>query len=282
MPSCHADASAAGSEVSAQRRCSCPGIGRTSIRRLSRAAGICDAAGTKLVPARYTSTGNLGRCRRSPSPVARRSSLRRSPWRSCSRRRISWPVGVGRELVLRRRVERGRSRALDPGRHIRGRRPGAESGAGVPARRGSDRGGRRRRGRRPAAGRLPPVAGLQDHRRDRAGRRDDRPCSGGLGRPRGPACRRRAGTRSLGGRRCRRRRAAPRPGPRARRRPPPGRPEHRHRGTTRRASRDRPDDGTEDHRLPPAARPYTSVDDLDAISGIGPAKIDSLRGLVIA
>ncbi len=28
--------------------------------------------------------------------------------------------------------------------------------------------------------------------------------------------------------------------------------------------------------------PYTSIDDLDAISGIGPAKIDSLRGLVIA
>jgi competence protein ComEA len=28
--------------------------------------------------------------------------------------------------------------------------------------------------------------------------------------------------------------------------------------------------------------PYTSIDDLDAISGIGPAKIESLRGLVIA
>ncbi len=59
-----------------------------------------------------------------------------------------------------------------------------------------------------------------------------------------------------------------------------GQPLERDRGAARRASRDRAGDGGEDRRLARRARAAPLGDDLDAIPGIGPARVEQLRELV--
>ena len=67
---------------------------------------------------------------------------------------------------------------------------------------------------------------------------------------------------------------------RLRRRTDQGEPRERDDRATRRTARNRAGHGPEDRRLASGARPLRSVDDLDAIPGIGPARVEQLRDLV--
>ena len=131
--------------------------------------------------------------------------------------------------------------------------------------------GRCAAGSLPAAGRLtrrrrgPPRRGSHDVRADIA-----------LGQPRRTARRRGAGRRPDSAAARAPSGAGWRPA-RARRQ---GQPRVGDGRAARRAARHRPGHRAEDRRLAAGARPFASVDDLDEVPGIGPARVEQLRDLV--
>ena len=118
----------------------------------------------------------------------------------------------------------------------------------------------------------------EGRRRARARRRPDPPRRRRPRQPRRSGCRRPAD-----------RRASPRARRAARRRRSgrraavagPVEPELGNRRAARRVARHRPRHGAEDRRVPPEHGAFRSVDELDAIPGIGPARLENLRGLVV-